>query len=660
MEHVRTSERGAETGCRWLSNAAMHYPRWCERCEGWQLHGRRAAGGLRLQRTNRYSLVLQHLSCSPSTVHRPPSTLLNSKPPSAPQHDATSLYLNTSTPRIPSWSSSFPCLLLRMRRRCVAAVRLMAASTSRALHSLPHARSSRPIAPALLLSQTTPWWWHHRASRLAVAVSAVSSLAVGCCAVAFSDKASSEREERREQDDDDDDESTLPAPLKAAREALSVLTYTPSAPPPEIHTPSSPPGPLPSLRYPVVLVHGFLGYSSLLTNPWTSQPVFEYFGELRRMYEDAGYTVVVPVLPRSYKVENRAKALQVALGLTATRTELVAESGDGRQTQKQTPVDAGDRQDVQEAQRDAKTVKAAGGREAEDAGVTVLSSAGINLAEYRGPFHLIAHSMGGLDSRFLISHLQPSGDNRILSLTTISSPHHGSPLADLIVQQIQKERILPIPAPTIRLTQADADSSSSPSSSDAASSYSPSFKIEHLVSLISGAFHLDFRGMLDLTTTAAKEFNRDTLDLPDTAYCSYSGWRRFDPWSVWYLPSKLIETREGWNDGLVSVESAKWGQWRGCLPLDHLQQVGLGVMHRHLDLYREIAHSLRRIEDGSWQEQERRIRERQQGRRPHAGDGGQGDREQDSKEQQATQRKEASRDKALQQGKQDAADSKSR
>lgn len=28
------------------------------------------------------------------------------------------------------------------------------------------------------------------------------------------------------------------------------------------------------------------------------------------------------------------------------------------------------------------------------------------------------------------------------------------------------------------------------------------------------------------------------------------------------------------NDGLVTVDSARWGRFMGCLPADHLQEVG--------------------------------------------------------------------------------------
>ena len=301
------------------------------------------------------------------------------------------------------------------------------------------------------------------------------------------------------------------------------------------------------------------GYSSLLTNPINKQPVFEsagplycsaapvwaatstapahshasyhrlplclrcgrYFGELRSLLEGAGHTVVVPVLPRSYKVERRAKALQVALGLTDVQAELVAETGsaegEGRQTQKQTPVTQSERRDVQEAAHDERALPAASSTDSEDEGVTVLTNHGIDLAQYKGPFHLIAHSMGGLDSRFLITHLQPDGDNRILSLTTIGSPHHGSPIADLIVEQVQKDRTVPIPAPTLAATASSASSDSQHSDSAVHGLALPTFKIEQIVAFISSTFHLDLRGEPAHTLLCSSTL-RQSAQLTSTAY----------------------------------------------------------------------------------------------------------------------------------------------
>jgi triacylglycerol lipase len=49
--------------------------------------------------------------------------------------------------------------------------------------------------------------------------------------------------------------------------------------------------------------------------------------------------------------------------------------------------------------------------------------------------NIIAHSMGGLDARYMISRLQP--DNaEVLSLTTVATPHRGSAFADFVFDEI--------------------------------------------------------------------------------------------------------------------------------------------------------------------------------------------------------------------------------
>ena len=52
------------------------------------------------------------------------------------------------------------------------------------------------------------------------------------------------------------------------------------------------------------------------------------------------------------------------------------------------------------------------------------------------------------------------------------------------------------------------------------------------------------------------------------------------------------------NDGMVTVESAKWGLFHGCIPADHLDEVGQGgdewlaTGFDHLAFYRDIAAGL--------------------------------------------------------------------
>lgn len=46
--------------------------------------------------------------------------------------------------------------------------------------------------------------------------------------------------------------------------------------------------------------------------------------------------------------------------------------------------------------------------------------------------NLIGHSMGGLDARYLITHLQPEAFT-VKTLTTIATPHRGSAFADYLL-----------------------------------------------------------------------------------------------------------------------------------------------------------------------------------------------------------------------------------
>src|ERR1700674_2518767 len=47
--------------------------------------------------------------------------------------------------------------------------------------------------------------------------------------------------------------------------------------------------------------------------------------------------------------------------------------------------------------------------------------------------HIIAHSMGGLDSRYMLSPANPKPIQvSIRSLTTLGTPHLGSPIADIV------------------------------------------------------------------------------------------------------------------------------------------------------------------------------------------------------------------------------------
>lgn len=151
--------------------------------------------------------------------------------------------------------------------------------------------------------------------------------------------------------------------------------------------------------------------------------------------------------------------------------------------------------------------------------------------------NIIAHSMGGLDARYMISQLHP--DNvEVLSLTTIATPHRGSTFADYCFEEIPKNYL-----PRI-------------------------YKLFENMNISSGAFS-------QLTTTyMAEEFNPKTPDVAGIQYFSYGATFHPNIFSAFRIPFKIVEKREGANDGLVSVDSAKWGTYKGTLiEVSHLDLI---------------------------------------------------------------------------------------
>lgn len=140
--------------------------------------------------------------------------------------------------------------------------------------------------------------------------------------------------------------------------------------------------------------------------------------------------------------------------------------------------------------------------------------------------NIIAHSMGGLDARYMISRLQPPNVN-VLSLTTIASPHKGSAFADYVFDRIGP-RLLPQFYRALRALQIET-----------------------------GAFSQLTRRYM------RKEFNPKTPDREGVSYFSYGAKLTPTPWSAFRHSHRIISAAEGPNDGLVSVESSQWGGARG-------------------------------------------------------------------------------------------------
>ena len=142
--------------------------------------------------------------------------------------------------------------------------------------------------------------------------------------------------------------------------------------------------------------------------------------------------------------------------------------------------------------------------------------------------NIIAHSMGGLDARYMISRLKPPGVE-VLSLTTVGTPHRGSAVADYVFDRVGKERVPGV------------------------------YRALRKLGVETGAFEQLTRGYM------CGEFNPRTVDREGVRYFSFGA--MFEPgwWSVFRGSHGVVRGVEGENDGLVSVESARWGVYRGTL-----------------------------------------------------------------------------------------------
>ncbi|KAG1474154.1 hypothetical protein G6F56_000516 [Rhizopus delemar] len=188
--------------------------------------------------------------------------------------------------------------------------------------------------------------------------------------------------------------------------------------------------------------------------------------------------------------------------------------------------------------------------------------------------NFIAHSMGGLDCRYLISHI-PNKNYDVQSLTTISTPHRGSPVMDwfrdnvgvgmALVNAAVNDKPLKITLQKHGLSEQQS-SVLSWSLSDMAKLPRPILEpiIHRAIQL------LDTAAYANLTTDYCKnQFNPSTPNHPQVDYYSYGANASFSPWSMLNMPSQWISDKEGKNDGLVSVESARWGKYIKTVDADH-------------------------------------------------------------------------------------------
>lgn len=216
--------------------------------------------------------------------------------------------------------------------------------------------------------------------------------------------------------------------------------------------------------------------------------------------------------------------------------------------------------------------------------------------------NLVAHSMGGLDCRVLISQLG-YGD-RVASLTTISTPHRGSNIADVglnVLDAAKSDDALNKLFKAFGMTFTSADlardsniraalTALAESSAEGFNARNPDDARVYYQSWAGVSNVGAIPNWKDYPTCGYKvetyRYRRDVMDpllVPVAAIVAHG---------VSVLP----------NDGMATVESAKYGNFRGCIPADHLDEVGQikdeaadrRTGFDHVRFYRNVAFDLAR------------------------------------------------------------------
>jgi triacylglycerol lipase len=172
------------------------------------------------------------------------------------------------------------------------------------------------------------------------------------------------------------------------------------------------------------------------------------------------------------------------------------------------------------------------------------------------PTHLIAHSMGGLDSRFMLSPANPDRiEGQVRSLTTIGTPHQGSVIADLVDHPGD---FIPFP-------------------------HLPFGRAANLLEAALNKLGISLDCLRNLTSKYCQEvFNPTYTNAPGVYYCSVAGSGRTTfpatatPFLLFhqYITARTGET----NDGMVTTTSARWGAFdANTWPGDHGEEIGYNL-----------------------------------------------------------------------------------
>jgi triacylglycerol lipase len=170
--------------------------------------------------------------------------------------------------------------------------------------------------------------------------------------------------------------------------------------------------------------------------------------------------------------------------------------------------------------------------------------------------NIIAHSKGGLESRYMITRLDMA--DKVASLTTLGTPHRGSYIADTLLTWLNNKNWL---RKFISFANSFARciGDKNPDALNAAK---------------------------NLTIGYMQNFNQSVPDISHVYYQSYGGVVSKDhPQRIVRFQEKILSEKEGENDCTVSVKSYQWGNFKGIVKsnqdygVSHFDIIGLKLLN---------------------------------------------------------------------------------
>ena len=185
--------------------------------------------------------------------------------------------------------------------------------------------------------------------------------------------------------------------------------------------------------------------------------------------------------------------------------------------------------------------------------------------------NIIAHSKGGLDARYMLSKLGMA--DYVASLTMISTPNKGSGILNVLCK---------LPEGVYRWI---------------------CNLIDRYYKKIGDNNPDAYTSSRQLAPGYAVKFNERIKDVPNVYYQSYTSVMKncFSHFLL-FIPYLILKPIEGENDGLICVESAKWGNFRGVIRNKYRRGISHGdiidikredyrefdVLEKHLEIVSEL------------------------------------------------------------------------